>query len=64
MSITLTFELNDRDLAHFREAGERARKAAQGRSDLVSQWAGQAAALARHDDAADVFAELAAGLPR
>lgn len=38
--------------------------AAQGRSDLVSQWAGQAAALARHDDAADVFAELAAGLPR
>ncbi|WP_447943509.1 NAD(P)H-dependent flavin oxidoreductase [Microbacterium aurum] len=38
--------------------------AAQGRSDLVSQWAGQAAALAHHDDADDVFAELAAGLPR
>lgn len=37
--------------------------AAQGRSDLVSQWAGQSAALATRTDAADVFAELAAGLP-
>ena len=33
MSITLNFELNDRDLAHFQEAAERARTAAQGRSD-------------------------------
>lgn len=41
----------------------RAPAAAQGRSDLVSQWAGQAAALARHDDVADVFGELVAGLP-
>ncbi|PZU44735.1 MAG: 2-nitropropane dioxygenase [Microbacterium sp.] len=37
--------------------------AAQGRSDLVSLWAGQAAAVAVHDDAADVFTELIAGLP-
>lgn len=42
----------------------RAPAAAQGRGDLVSQWAGQAAGLAVHDDAVDVFAELAAGLPR
>lgn len=35
----------------------------QGRSDLVSLWAGQSAGLSRHDDAASVFAELAAGLP-
>ena len=33
MSITLNFELNDRDLAHFKEAGDRARKAAEGRSE-------------------------------
>ncbi len=40
------------------EAGKR------GDGDLVSLWAGQAAGLARLDDASDVFAELAAGLPR
>lgn len=34
----------------------------RGDGDLQSLWAGQAAALARFDDAADVFAELAAGL--
>ena len=34
-----------------------------GGGDFVSLWAGQAAALATRDDAADVFAELAAGLP-
>ncbi|HSD15706.1 MAG TPA: YkvA family protein [Thermomonas sp.] len=33
MSITLNFELNDRDLAHFQEAGERSRKAAEGKSE-------------------------------
>lgn len=31
--------------------------------DLLSLWAGQGAALAVHDDAAAVFAELRAGLP-
>jgi nitronate monooxygenase len=36
---------------------------AQERADLVSLWAGQAAALTRHDEAAEVFAELRAGLP-
>ena len=41
----------------------RAAAAQQGRADLVSLWAGQAAALCVSDDAADVFAELAAGLP-
>jgi uncharacterized membrane protein YkvA (DUF1232 family) len=33
MSITLNFELNDRDLAHFQTAAERSRKAAEGKSD-------------------------------
>ena len=33
MSITLNFELNDRDLAHFQDAAERSRKAAEGKSD-------------------------------
>ncbi len=33
MSITLNFELNDRDLAHFQEAAERSRKAAEGKSE-------------------------------
>ncbi|MCT9820855.1 nitronate monooxygenase [Microbacterium sp. W1N] len=42
----------------------RAAAAAQDRAEYLSLWAGQAAALARWDDAADVFAELAAGLPR
>lgn len=41
----------------------RAAAAQRGAGDLVSQWAGQAAALAVHDDAAAVFAELRAGLP-
>ncbi|MDR5699206.1 NAD(P)H-dependent flavin oxidoreductase [Agromyces aerolatus] len=34
-----------------------------GRADLQSVWMGQSAALAVHDRAADVFAELVAGLP-
>lgn len=41
----------------------RAAAAARDDGDLLSLWAGQAAALATHDDAADVFAELAAGVP-
>ncbi|WP_431279962.1 NAD(P)H-dependent flavin oxidoreductase [Leifsonia poae] len=36
----------------------------QGNGELQSLWAGQAAALARHTDAADVYAELLAGVPR
>ena len=32
MSITLNFELNDRDLAHFQAAAERSRKAVEGKS--------------------------------
>ncbi|MGV8943922.1 YkvA family protein [Thermomonas sp.] len=32
MSITLNFELNDQDLAHFKEAAERSRKAAESKS--------------------------------
>ncbi|GEP47268.1 2-nitropropane dioxygenase [Microbacterium saccharophilum] len=36
----------------------------RGDGDLQSLWAGQSAALTRFDDAAEVFAELAAGLPR
>lgn len=39
------------------EAGKR------GDGELVSLWAGQAAGLATREDAADVFTELAAGLP-
>ena len=41
------------------------RRAASERDDdeLLSLWMGQSAALARHGDAADVMAELAAGLP-
>ncbi len=41
----------------------RAAAGEQGRGDLVSLWAGQAAGLARHETAADVFAELIAGVP-
>jgi nitronate monooxygenase len=37
--------------------------AAQGNTGLMSLWAGQAAPLIRHDSAADVLAELLAGLP-
>ena len=33
MSITLNFELNDHDLAHFKTAAERSRKAAEGKSE-------------------------------
>lgn len=36
----------------------------RGLGDLQSLWAGQAAPLARFDDARDVFAEIAAGLRR
>lgn len=50
MSITLNFELNDRDLAHFQAAMERSRKAAEGKSDdeIVS------ASVALLDDAQKV----------
>lgn len=41
----------------------RAEAARQDRGDLLSLWAGQSAPLARGGDAADVFAELRAGLP-
>ncbi|MEV7874263.1 nitronate monooxygenase [Microbacterium sp. NPDC089188] len=41
----------------------RAAATASGDADLVSLWAGQAAALSRFDDARDVLAELRAGLP-
>ncbi|MFJ6027777.1 NAD(P)H-dependent flavin oxidoreductase [Pseudarthrobacter sp. NPDC092424] len=37
--------------------------AAQGNTDLMSLWAGQAAPLVRYRSAADVLAELVAGLP-
>ncbi|MFS0866640.1 NAD(P)H-dependent flavin oxidoreductase [Microbacterium sp. 179-B 1A2 NHS] len=40
------------------------RSAAAGDPELSSLWAGQAAGLARRDDATDVLAELAAGLGR
>ncbi len=50
MSITLNFELNDRDLAHFTAAMDRARKAAEGKSnaDIIS------ASVALLDDASKV----------
>lgn len=41
----------------------RAEAVKQGIPDLQSLWAGQSAALATHTQAADVFAELAAGVP-
>jgi nitronate monooxygenase len=41
----------------------RAEAGRRGDGELVSLWAGQAAGLATSDDAAEVFAELAAGLP-
>lgn len=37
--------------------------AEQGRPELLSLWMGQSAGLSRFEDAADVFAELAAGVP-
>lgn len=42
----------------FRRAG-----AERGDPELLSLWMGQAAGLSRFEDAADVFAELAAGIP-
>ncbi len=41
----------------------RAAAAVAGEGELLSLWAGQAAGLARLDDAGDVLAELRAGLP-
>lgn len=41
----------------------RAAAGMQGRGDLQSLWLGQSAPLATHDTAAEVFAELAEGLP-
>jgi nitronate monooxygenase len=41
----------------------RAEAGRRGDGDLVSLWAGQAAGLATREDATDVFAELAAGVP-
>lgn len=41
----------------------RAAATASGDADLVSLWAGQAAGLARLDDAAEVLADLRAGVP-
>lgn len=41
----------------------RSAAAVAGEGDLLSLWAGQAARLARLEDAADVLAELRAGLP-
>ena len=41
----------------------RPQAAAQGNTELMSLWAGQAAPLIRHDSAADVLAELLAGSP-
>lgn len=41
----------------------RAAQADGGRPELLSLWMGQSAGLSRLDDAADVFAELAAGVP-
>ena len=41
----------------------RAEAAARGNTDLMSLWAGQAAPLIRHRNAADVLAELTQGLP-
>jgi uncharacterized membrane protein YkvA (DUF1232 family) len=50
MSITLNFELNDADLAHFGAAMERSRKAAEGKTDAEIV----AAAVALLDDAQKV----------
>ncbi|GAC1458371.1 MAG: nitronate monooxygenase [Pseudarthrobacter sp.] len=41
----------------------RPQAAAQGNTELMSLWAGQGAALIRHESAADVLAELLAGSP-
>ena len=50
MSITLNFELNDRDLAHFTAAMDRAKKAAEGKTDAEII----AASVALLDDAQKV----------
>ena len=42
----------------------RAEAGRRGDGDLVSLWAGQSAGLTHHEDAAEVFAELRAGVPR
>ena len=52
------FPLAGGPLAPLRAETEKA-----GSGDFMSLWAGQAAGLATHADAADVFAELSAGLP-
>lgn len=41
----------------------RRRAAEKGDAELLSLWMGQSAGLSRFEDAADVFAELAAGVP-
>jgi len=41
----------------------RAEAGRRNRGDLQSLWMGQSAALAVHEDAAEVFAELVAGVP-
>ncbi|SDH59270.1 nitronate monooxygenase [Leifsonia sp. 98AMF] len=41
----------------------RRRAAETGDAELLSLWMGQSAGLSRHEDAAEVFAELAAGVP-
>ena len=61
MSITLNFELNDRDLAHFQEAMERSRKAAEGKSDqeIAQLWqkiVGNAKVVNGHITMADLLA--------
>ena len=50
MSITLNFELNDRDLAHFQAAMDRSKKAAEGKTDAEII----AASVALLDDAQKV----------
>ncbi|PZQ88280.1 MAG: 2-nitropropane dioxygenase [Leifsonia xyli] len=42
----------------------RAEAARRDEGELLSLWAGQAAPLARHTDAVELFAELVAGVPR
>ena len=52
MSITLNFELNDQDLAHFQAAAESSRKAAEGKSEqevMPAIAAAQARLAARPD---------------
>ncbi|MGH1526181.1 NAD(P)H-dependent flavin oxidoreductase [Leifsonia sp. L25] len=53
-----TFPLQNILTGVFRRAASTA-----GQPELLSLWMGQSAGLSRFDDAADVFAELAAGVP-